>query len=78
MILHDDQGNSKPAFEVFGASINYLKNSLMERLKMRISNIRVSDVFWVLTIPAIWDDKAKQFMEESAKKVEFLSDNFVC
>lgn len=28
-----------------------------------------NDVTWVLTVPAIWDKPAKQFMEEAAEKV---------
>lgn len=28
-----------------------------------------NDVTWVLTVPAIWDEPAKQFMEEAAEKV---------
>ena len=27
------------------------------------------NVTWVLTVPAIWDEPAKQFMEEAAEKV---------
>ena len=28
-----------------------------------------SSVIWVITVPAIWDDSAKQFMEEAAEEV---------
>lgn len=28
--------------------------------------VELQDVFWVLTVPAIWDDSAKQFMREAA------------
>lgn len=28
-----------------------------------------NDVTWVLTVPAIWDEPAKQFMEEAAEIV---------
>lgn len=27
------------------------------------------DVYWVITVPAIWDLKAKQFMRRTAEKV---------
>lgn len=30
------------------------------------------DVHWVLTVPAIWDLKAKQFMRDAAEKVRFM------
>ena len=29
---------------------------------------------WVITIPAIWNDKAKQFMREAAFEVSLLLD----
>ena len=32
------------------------------------------DVFWVLTVPAIWDDAAKQFMREAAVNVNIYFD----
>lgn len=28
-----------------------------------------NDFTWVLTVPAIWDEPAKQFMQEAAEKV---------
>lgn len=31
--------------------------------------IKLDDVKWVLTVPAIWDDAAKQFMREAANEV---------
>jgi len=31
-----------------------------------------SDYHWVLTVPAIWEDAAKQFMREAAEKVGFF------
>ena len=33
------------------------------------------NIEWVLTVPAIWDDPAKQFMRKAAEKV-FLRFNY--
>ena len=33
----------------------------------------VKDIRWVLTVPAIWGDGAKQFMREASFKVSELS-----
>jgi hypothetical protein len=30
-----------------------------------------NDIHWVLTVPAIWKDNAKQFMREAAQQVFF-------
>lgn len=35
----------------------------------RFQTIEKRDIFWVLTVPAIWDDAAKQFMREAAVNV---------
>jgi hypothetical protein len=32
-------------------------------------NIRDDEIKWVLTVPAIWSDPAKEFMRKSAEKV---------
>jgi hypothetical protein len=31
-----------------------------------------TDIHWVLTVPAIWKDNAKQFMREAAQQVFLL------
>lgn len=41
----------------------------MTECKKQMTGIEESDVMWVLTVPAIWDDKSKQFMREAAEKV---------
>ena len=37
-----------------------------DRLMQRVEK---DDIFWVLTVPAIWNDSAKQFMREAAVNV---------
>lgn len=60
-----------PAIEVFSAGIKFLKGHLFEHFKDRIPYMRNSDINWVLTIPAIWDETAKKFMRESAERVSY-------
>ena len=38
----------------------------------QLKRVERDDIFWVLTVPAIWDDSAKQFMREAAVNVSFL------
>ena len=56
---------------VFSLAIRYLKEDLMETCRKRLVNdsLNDTDVYWVLTVPAIWNDSAKQFMRESANQV---------
>lgn len=71
-----------PAIEVFARSIEYLKDKFVKKFKER--NLQVSilplnkNVTWVLTVPAIWDEPAKQFMEEAAKRVMYLQNCNFC
>ncbi|XP_045204409.2 heat shock 70 kDa protein 12A-like isoform X2 [Mercenaria mercenaria] len=78
MILHQNkvlsrktlllEVNRKPlsALTVFSEAIKYLKKNLTETIFKRVTGFEESDIYWVLTVPAIWTDAAKQFMRESA------------
>ena len=43
-------------------------------------NLQEDDIFWVLTVPAIWDDEARQFMRKAAflVSIHFLMDCNYC
>lgn len=56
------------AMHVFSQSIKFLRNDLFKSLKNKIADIQEEDIHYVLTVPAIWDDSAKQFMREAAVK----------
>lgn len=64
-----------PAKAVFAHGIKYLKDHLYGTLERQGSSSIIEDpsyVKWVLTVPAIWDNSAKQFMRESAEEVSRL------
>jgi len=52
---------------VFTSCIRYLKQHLMKHFASILVNIQETDIRWVLTVPAIWSDAAKQFMRRSAE-----------
>ena len=56
-----------PALTVFSAVIGHLKSALWDKLKGW--EFKEDDLYWVLTVPAIWGLKAKQFMTEAAEAV---------
>ncbi|KAK3611839.1 hypothetical protein CHS0354_040513 [Potamilus streckersoni] len=67
MTLESENGKVLPALRVFALTIEYLKNDLLENLnKQTIDDLDRSLIRWVLTVPAIWDEPAKQFMREAA------------
>ena len=60
------------AMKVFSESIKYLKDHFVEKIES-VKHVVETDIHWVLTVPAIWKDNAKQFMREAAQQVFFLS-----
>ncbi|KAK3100215.1 hypothetical protein FSP39_016447 [Pinctada imbricata] len=67
-VLCADNGEEMNALVVFSAVIRYLKGHMKKECDKRMSDILDSEIKWVLTVPAIWTDSAKQFMREAAEK----------
>ncbi|CAG2233354.1 unnamed protein product [Mytilus edulis] len=72
LTIDDDLGKPMLAMKVFSESIKFLKNHMMTELTKRNilehALLQPDEIQWVLTVPAIWSDAAKQFMRESAVK----------
>ncbi|XP_053385546.1 heat shock 70 kDa protein 12B-like [Mercenaria mercenaria] len=68
MTLEDESKKTLPAIQVFALAIKYLKENLLERVKDTQLDDIESDISWILTVPAIWRDEAKQFMKEAAEQ----------
>lgn len=69
LMIEDEQGKPMPAIIVFAESIQYLKNHFLGNAQVQGLDLDpYKDIHWVLTVPAIWTDRAKQFMREAAKK----------
>ncbi|KAK3099377.1 hypothetical protein FSP39_003542 [Pinctada imbricata] len=66
--LKDINNKEMEALKVFSSAIGYLKKHLMKTLNNRATGVQDSDIHWVLTVPAIWNDSAKQFMREAAEQ----------
>lgn len=62
-------GKQVKAIKVFAHAIRYLKDHMLNTLEQRGAGIKAKDINWVLTVPAIWEDPAKQFMREAAEEV---------
>ena len=69
MSIKDATGKAMDAVEVFGACIRFLSDHLYDRVKQSIPESKKEDIRYVLTVPAIWNEGAKLFMKEAAKKV---------
>ncbi|XP_045203505.2 heat shock 70 kDa protein 12B-like isoform X2 [Mercenaria mercenaria] len=78
MEIEDFLGKPMIAMEVFTAAIKYIREHMLtilndpDRKDLAINGI--TDIHWVLTIPAIWDDLSKHFMREAAQQAGIPSD----
>jgi len=70
--VKDINGKKMSAMTIFSMAINYMRKHLMELLMKQLTAIKQSDVMFVLTVPAIWSDGAKQFMRVAAISVSCL------
>lgn len=70
-MIHDIKEDEMPAIDVFSAAIKYMKDCLLKELNEEDyeNAVEADNIRWVLTVPAIWDDTAKQFMRIAAEKV---------
>ncbi|XP_052068174.1 heat shock 70 kDa protein 12A-like [Mytilus californianus] len=67
LIIEDITGKSASALDIFSLSIKALKDHLLNSIRQQLVDIQIDDIRWVLTVPAIWSDGAKQFMRRSAE-----------
>ena len=56
------------AIKVIAVTLEYLKNLMLRQIDQQFQhpNKRIQ---WILTVPAIWSEAAKQIMREAASKV---------
>lgn len=62
----DAEGHAMKTKDIFGHIIRYMKQRLLDDLKTRGNTVKEDNILWVVTVPAIWNDGAKQFMREAA------------
>ncbi|XP_063413810.1 heat shock 70 kDa protein 12A-like isoform X2 [Mytilus trossulus] len=78
-IKEDDVKKRKKmkAVDVFKAVIGFFRDELVCTLNKTGVQFKNKDIQWVITVPAIWDLKAKQFMRECAKKAGIDHDQLI-
>jgi molecular chaperone DnaK (HSP70) len=66
--MHAVDGKTLQAKYVFAKALNYLARKLCEFVETTTMGKApaMHDVTWVITVPAIWDASARQFMKEAA------------
>ena len=59
-----------PAIKIFAIVLRYLKEKALAVISDNATiEYTVADIQWVITVPAIWEAPAKQFMREAAYEV---------
>ena len=72
MELEAANGKSVLASLVFSHALRYFKDCCLKELNDQLTSspaITPDDIQWVLTVPAIWRQSAKQFMRHAAMQV---------
>lgn len=64
--VEDITGKQMDALPVFSFAIRYLWNHFLKEMKERAQIVLPKEIRYVITVPAIWEDRAKQFMREAA------------
>lgn len=67
-VIKDETGKPLPAVEVFSKSIQCLKDHLEKMLVKQNIDVKDSEIQWIITVPAIWEEGAKVFMREAAEQ----------
>ncbi|XP_068713523.1 heat shock 70 kDa protein 12A-like [Montipora foliosa] len=66
-LLEARNGKNVRALDIFSYSLEYLKDKALERISDESGiEYTAEEVRWVITVPAIWKQSAKQFMREAA------------
>ena len=66
-------GKLVKAKTVFAHAIKFMKDEAIKLISDETGDeqFKADDIQWVLTVPAIWTPRAKQFMREAAYEVRF-------
>jgi len=78
--LRDATGKHMKALDVFCIVFCYLKLVILQQINVSKSanlSITSDDVGWMITIPAIWTDEARQFMREAATNAGLTKNRLV-
>lgn len=72
-------GKSYPALKVFSHALRFFKQHVLAELSdQSTAKLSEEDITWVLTVPAIWRQPAKQFMRTAAYEVRFQQCQQIC
>lgn len=69
-----DNGIQLPLVYIVRLVLGYMKDQILKRLNHSdLTTIGVSDIHWVLTVPAIWSEFGKKFMRTAACRAGLIA-----
>lgn len=71
-MIEDHLKNPIKALEVFSLSIQCLKKKCIDFFQKNHVSVANDDIQWILSVPAIWGESAKQFMRMAAEQVGYI------
>lgn len=78
-MIEDITGKKEvPAIEVFQHGIKYFRDLMLNTIERKGLGVEEANIRWVLTVPAIWSEPAKQFMTKAAELVIMGFVIFMC
>jgi molecular chaperone DnaK (HSP70) len=72
MVIKDISGKQLEAMTVFSIAIKYLKDEASKIVCESKLGLKETDIHWMISIPAISSDSARQFMREASTKAGIL------
>lgn len=60
-------GETAPAAKIFAAAFRSIHESIFARLTQASSRTKPCDITWIITVPTMWSEAAKQIMREAAR-----------
>ena len=57
------------AINIFKHTIKYFRKLMLNTINGQYLDVKETNIRWVLAVPAIWSDKAKQLISEAAELV---------
>ena len=64
-------GKCLPAVDVFAMALKFLKDKAVEQIH-KSSHLPNKKIQWIITVPTIWTDVAKDIMRQAARKVSVI------
>ena len=65
MMMRAHDGSQWYLIEVIATVLRHLKEQLEEHLSRTISPLKATEFNWVITVPAIWQNRGRRMMREA-------------